>query len=115
MPPNPAGDQDRATIARRRAPAVETRPDHPLIAATVEAVTAVTGNTPAVKGFTGGTEAAVLSPAFDLPFVICGPGWLEVAHQVNEWVDIAQLGMAAQVYVLLAQRLVGSTVGMSGR
>lgn len=68
-------------------PAVETPPNHVLVGATVDAVAGVTGRMPRVTGFTGGTEAAILAPAFELPFVICGPGNLAVAHQVDEWVD----------------------------
>lgn len=96
------------TERRLSAPALETPRDHPLVEAVVEAVTAATGSVPVVKGFTGGTEAAILAPAFNLPFVICGPGKLEVAHQVNEWVDIAELQAAAEAYTLIAQRLLSS-------
>jgi succinyl-diaminopimelate desuccinylase len=95
------------TAFRAGIPAVETRRDHPLVAAVVEAVTAATGRAPTVKGFTGGTDAAILVPAFNLPFVICGPGRLEVAHQVNEWVEVAELEAAATLYALIAQRLLG--------
>ena len=96
------------TEFRAGIPAVETQPDHPLVAAVVDAVTVASTRTPAVKGFTGGTEAAVLAPAFDLPFAVCGPGDLEVAHQVNEWVEIADLKAAAQAYALIVQRLLGT-------
>jgi succinyl-diaminopimelate desuccinylase len=91
-------------------PAVETPPEHPLVRAMVEAVTAGTGCAPRVTGFTGGTEAAILAPAFELPFVICGPGQLAVAHGVNESVDIGELEAAAAAYTLLAERLLRSRV-----
>lgn len=89
-------------------PAVETPPSHALVQATVDAVTDVTSRVPRVTGFTGGTEAAILAPAFELPFVICGPGNLAVAHQINEWVDMSELEAAATTYTLLAQRMLGS-------
>jgi acetylornithine deacetylase/succinyl-diaminopimelate desuccinylase-like protein len=84
-------------------PVVETPPSYALIQATVDAVAGVTGRVPRVAGFTGGTEAAILAPAFELPFVICGPGNLAVAHQVNEWVDMSELEAAAMTYTLLAE------------
>ena len=34
-----------------------------------------------------------------------------VAHQVNKWGDVAEPGAAAQTYTLIAQRLLGSSVG----
>jgi succinyl-diaminopimelate desuccinylase len=86
-------------------PAVETSTNHPLVGVTVEALQEAAGRAACVRGFTGATEAAVLAPTFHVPFVICGPGNLEVAHQVNEWVDIAELEAAATTYTLLAQRL----------
>jgi acetylornithine deacetylase/succinyl-diaminopimelate desuccinylase-like protein len=86
-------------------PAVDTPPSSPLVGAMADALTDVAGRAPRVRGFTGGTEAAALSPAFDLPFVVCGPGRLDVAHQADEWVEVAELETAARAYMLLAQRL----------
>ncbi len=57
-------------------------------------------------------RCAILASTFDLPFVICGLDSLDVAHQVNKWVDVAEPGTAAQTYTLIAQRLLGSSVGM---
>lgn len=56
-------------------------------------------------------RCAILASTFDLPFVICGPDSLDVAHQVNKWVDVAEPGAAAQTYTLIAQRLLGLSVG----
>lgn len=81
--------------------------EHPLVQATVEAIMVAADTPPALKGFTGGTEAALLSPAFDLPFVIFGPGKLEMAHQTNEYVEIDELDVAARAYTLLAEKLLG--------
>jgi succinyl-diaminopimelate desuccinylase len=87
--------------------AVETAPDHPLVRAVVTAATEARGVAPAVKGFTGGTEAAYFCPALGVPMVIFGPGRLEQAHQPNEYVEIAALAQAARAYSLLAQTLLG--------
>jgi succinyl-diaminopimelate desuccinylase len=93
---------------REGIPPIETSRDHPLVGAISAAIEAVSGAAPAVKGFTGGTEAALLSPAFGLPFVICGPGKLAQAHQTNEYVEVNELGTAARAYGLLAGSLMES-------
>lgn len=87
------------------APALETDRGHPLIQATMDAVAEVTGRAAVVRGFPGGTDALVLTPAYDAPFVIIGPGKFEQAHQTNEYVDIAELETATRVYIGIAERL----------
>jgi acetylornithine deacetylase/succinyl-diaminopimelate desuccinylase-like protein len=78
-----------------------------LVEATIEAVTAVRGKTPQVGGVTYGTDGAYLAPGFKIPMVICGPGGMDMLHQPNEYVEIEQLVQASQIYVDLAQRLLG--------
>jgi acetylornithine deacetylase/succinyl-diaminopimelate desuccinylase-like protein len=48
-----------------------------------------------------------LTPAFDAPFVIVGPAKFEQAHQTNESVEVAELETATQVYLGIAERLLG--------
>jgi succinyl-diaminopimelate desuccinylase len=87
--------------------ALQTDKDHPLLQATFAAMTQALGYEPLVRGFTGGTEAGILCRTFGFPMVICGPGGLEQAHQVDEFVEISQLHQAAKAYFLLAQDLLG--------
>jgi succinyl-diaminopimelate desuccinylase len=87
--------------------AVETAPEHPLVRAAVAAATEARGEAPAVKGFTGGTEAAFFCPALGVPMVIFGPGRLEQAHQPNEYVEISALAQATRAYSLIVQDLLG--------
>jgi succinyl-diaminopimelate desuccinylase len=86
-------------------PALETAADHPLVRAVVEALGAVRGTAPVVRGFTGGTEAGILCRTYGMPMVIVGPGQLEQAHQVNEHVEVAELAQAARVYCRVARTL----------
>jgi acetylornithine deacetylase len=66
-----------------------------------------TGATPALNGFSGGTEAAFLCHAYGMPRVICGPGQLVDAHTVNESVAVAELQRAVATYVHVARLLLG--------
>jgi succinyl-diaminopimelate desuccinylase len=86
---------------------LETDRADPLVDATVQAVRAVRGSSPAVAGVTYATDAAYLGPGFGLPMVICGPGASGMAHQPDEYVEIAQLVQAAEIYVELANKLIG--------
>jgi len=86
---------------------LETEPGDPLVTAMVESVAEVRGATPQPGGVTYGTDAACLSPGFNIPMVICGPGAPGMAHQPDENVEVAQLVQAAQIYAGLARRLLG--------
>jgi succinyl-diaminopimelate desuccinylase len=86
---------------------LETDPSEPLVEAAIAAAQAVRGVAPTVGGVTYGTDAAHLSPAFNIPMVICGPGAQGMAHQPDEYVEVEQLVQAAQIYVDIARRLAG--------
>lgn len=88
-------------------PPVETSRSEPLVEAIVQSVRAVRGTTPEIGGVAFGTDAACLSPGFEIPMVICGPGAPGMAHQPDEYVEIEQLVQAAEIYADLARRLVG--------
>jgi acetylornithine deacetylase len=70
------------------------------------AVTAVRA-TPALNGFSGGTEAAFLCRAYGMPLVICGPGQLADGHTVNESLAVAELQRAVATYAHVARSLLG--------
>lgn len=88
-------------------PPVETDRAEALVKDTVEAVQKVRGAAPEVTGVMFATDAAVLTPTFDLPMVICGPGAPGQAHQPDEHVSVEQLVQAAQIYADLAVRMLG--------
>lgn len=55
-----------------------------------------------VGGISGYTDAAVLTPGTNIPFLIFGPGEMATAHQSNEYVDIEKLTDATVFLLLLA-------------
>lgn len=58
------------------------------------------------------TDAAALVPALNVPMAICGPGRKELAHQVDEYVEINTLIEAVGIYRRLIElRLIGSNHG----
>jgi succinyl-diaminopimelate desuccinylase len=83
-------------------PALATPLDHPLVEATIAAVQEATGTACRVRGFTGGTEAGILCRTFGMSMVIVGPGKLERAHVVDEYVDILDLSRAARMYARIS-------------
>jgi acetylornithine deacetylase len=48
------------------------------------------------------TEASLFSTA-GIPAIVLGPGNIEQAHSADEWVDLNQLWLAADIYQRLAQ------------
>jgi succinyl-diaminopimelate desuccinylase len=84
---------------------LETSRSEPLVEAIIQSVESVRGTTPQVGGVTYGTDAACLSPGFNIPMVICGPGSPGMAHQPDEYVEVDQLVQAAEIYADLARRL----------
>ena len=50
------------------------------------------------------TDGALLAAA-GTPAVVCGPGDIAQAHSLDEWVTIAQLREAADVYFGMAARM----------
>lgn len=63
------------------------------------------GSAPPDAGFTGITDARYYINDAAIPTVIFGPGSLSVAHTANEWVEVADLVLAARIY---ARAFVGS-------
>jgi acetylornithine deacetylase len=41
------------------------------------------------------------------PVVLCGPGWIDQAHQPDEWIEIAQMRRGAQFMTRLVEELAG--------
>jgi len=57
-----------------------------------------------------GTEAGMLQE-IGVPTVVCGPGAIKVAHQPDEYVDIAQLGLCLEFLEALTQGMERGTLG----
>lgn len=61
-------------------------------------------------GVTFWTDGALLAEATGTPAVVCGPGGIEQAHSLDEWVSLEQLEAAAEVYVGFASRYLEATL-----
>ena len=79
----------------------------PLVNTLKETLESVTGKAPGISLMLGGCDMRYFH-TMGIPTVIYGPGDLLMAHQVDEFVEINQLITAAQVYALMAMRLLGA-------
>ena len=99
-----------ATIAIERIdlkPAVETPLDDPFVAACLAETAAHRGVAVAPRGVAYFSDACVLSPAFDLPMVIIGPGDFGGSGALDESCSVAALHDAAVIYERIARRMLG--------
>jgi succinyl-diaminopimelate desuccinylase len=69
-----------------------------------DAHAAVTGDAPRLGGVPGATDGTVLTARTGMPTVVYGPGGKWIAHQADEYVEVAALSQAAEVYVEAAER-----------
>jgi acetylornithine deacetylase/succinyl-diaminopimelate desuccinylase family protein len=89
-------------------PSVQMPPLAPRAAPWIEllgdAIAAATGRRPEVLGVPFGTDAGPLS-ALGTPCVVLGPGHITQAHTENEWIELEQVKLAADVYYRIALAL----------
>lgn len=83
-----------------------TQTDHgdPVVRALVAAHRDVTGETPDYGGVPGTTDGTILWRDAGIPVVVYGPGGKWIAHQVDEYVEVADVVEAARVYAAAARR-----------
>jgi succinyl-diaminopimelate desuccinylase len=74
----------------------------PLVRAMERAVRQVTGRAPVFGGVPGSTDGTILRMSLGIPIVTCGPGNRLIPHQVDEYVDVAEVVEAARIYVASA-------------
>jgi succinyl-diaminopimelate desuccinylase len=74
----------------------------PLARAVDAGVRRATGRRPVYGGVPGSTDGTILRMQLGIPIVTCGPGHRLVPHQVDEYVETAQLVEAAKIYVASA-------------
>ena len=55
----------------------------------------------------GSTDGTILNARKGIPIVTCGPGDIHIPHHVDEWVSVAEMSVAARMYVLAALRFLG--------
>ncbi len=81
--------------------------DDPGVLALGEIVADHLGLPPEPLGMTFWTDAALFAAETGTPTVVCGPGDIAQAHSLDEWVDVAQLLAASEIYLELSRRFLG--------
>jgi succinyl-diaminopimelate desuccinylase len=76
--------------------------EEPLVRAMTWAVKAATGRRAVFGGVPGSTDGTILRETLGIPIVTCGPGHRLIPHQIDEYVEIAELVDAAKIYVASA-------------
>ena len=86
-------------------PPVSCPADSPLALALGRAVSEIAGVDAAPRGVPYCTEACVWVPHLGVPAVICGPGSPTMPHQPDEYVEVRELELAADIYARVAGEL----------
>jgi acetylornithine deacetylase/succinyl-diaminopimelate desuccinylase family protein len=87
----------------------EISAEHPIVKVALEAVKKVRGVEPHIKGLTGATDMAVIFGKGKIPTIVLGPGSVEQAHIVDEYVEISQLIDATKIYATIILDLLGES------
>ena len=80
----------------------------PLVRALWDAHAAVGASPPRLGGVPGATDGTVLTSRGGIPTVVYGPGGKWIAHQADEFVEVADLLAHADVYVEAASRFLAA-------
>ena len=105
----PAGVGVRLDVLDDRPP-VDTPLDHPVVVALAGAHEAVTGEPARYGGVPGATDGTILTRDAGLATVVYGPGGKWIAHQADEYVEVADIVTAAHVYAETARRFLNRAV-----
>ncbi len=107
-----AGDHgvDVAVTTIDDRPPVAIPEDGPLVRAVWDAHASVTGTTPRLGGVPGSTDGTVITSRTGVPSVVYGPGGKWIAHQADEFVELADLVAHAEVYTEAAERFLRAGV-----
>jgi len=73
-----------------------------LVQAMIGGVKAGAGRSPRYGGVPGSTDGTILRMELGIPIVTCGPGNRLIPHQVNEYVDGAEILESARIYAASA-------------
>ncbi|KAB8189855.1 ArgE/DapE family deacylase [Nonomuraea phyllanthi] len=85
-------------------PPVDVPVSDPVVAALAAAHRAVTGEEPVYGGVPGSTDGTVLTHWGGIPSVVYGPGGKWIAHQADEFVEVAEIVRCARVFAEAARR-----------
>ncbi|WP_079131700.1 M20 family metallopeptidase [Streptomyces nanshensis] len=92
-------------------PAIEIAEDHPVVTALAAGHHDVHGSAPAFGAVPGTTDGTILTRDAGLPTVVYGPGGKWIAHQKDEFVEVAEIGEYARVYAAAARRFLTAGAG----
>jgi len=90
--------------------AVVTDMDNPIVRPIHKAASDVLGYDVPIQGVRFFTDSAVLTPAWEVPMVLCGPGHAKLAHQPDEYVEISLLKQAVEIYTLALSSYLGKKI-----
>jgi succinyl-diaminopimelate desuccinylase len=83
-------------------PWTQTAKQDPIVKAVAKAYTEITRKQPVYNGVPGATDGTFLSVLKGIPVIVTGAGDRAIPHQVNEYVEIAQLIETCSIYALAA-------------
>jgi acetylornithine deacetylase/succinyl-diaminopimelate desuccinylase-like protein len=90
---------------------VETPEDHPLVREAEHAASALWGGAVRAQGVPYSTDACQLAAHGRIPCVVLGPGSVDQAHTVDEWIDLRELEQAVGLYEATARRFLTTAQG----
>lgn len=85
----------------------ETLASERIVGTALEAVDYVVGKPQTPHGFRAGCDMSKLVTIAGIPTIILGPGSLDQAHAPDEFVEIAQVEQAVQIYERIARQFIG--------
>ncbi|MEO3867986.1 M20 family metallopeptidase [Nonomuraea sp. B12E4] len=85
-------------------PPVDVPTSDPVVAALAAAHRSVTGEEPVYGGVPGSTDGTVLTHWGGIPSVVYGPGGKWIAHQADEFVEVAEIVRCTRVFAEAARR-----------
>jgi succinyl-diaminopimelate desuccinylase len=85
-------------------PPVDVPVDDPVVAALAAAHRDVYGSEPVYGGVPGSTDGTVLTHWGGIPSVVYGPGGKWIAHQADEYVEVAEIVRCTRVFAEAARR-----------
>jgi len=87
---------------------LDTADDHPFVVAGRHVSAVVRGQPAVVRGAPYMTDGSLLAATTRTPAIVCGPGLESMAHQVDEYVEVAELLTAVRLYAGLMDRVLGA-------
>jgi succinyl-diaminopimelate desuccinylase len=90
-------------------PPVDTPADSPVVQAMLAGHLVATGSPAMIGGVPGTTDGTILTRDAGLPTVVYGPGGKWIAHQADEYVDVADIVTCTRAYIAAARHFLAAT------